>query len=105
MFAKTCLILVSAAALAVPAVAADPQVTRAVQFTDLNLESDAGRTELQRRLVRAAKSMCDTNPVLESATVRAERERCETATAAQFEGQIAAAIQANRARSTAYASN
>ena len=104
MFTKTCLILVSAAALAVPATAADPQVTRAVQFTDLNLESDAGRMELQRRLARAAKSMCDTNPVLESAAVRAERERCEAATAAQFEDRIAAAIQANRIRSTAFAS-
>lgn len=105
---KTVLSLVSAAALAVPAIAAEPatsyQSVRTVAFSDLDLESSNGRLELQRRLMRAAKSICATNPVTESAAVRAEREACETETAAQFDAQITAAVQANRARATAYAS-
>ncbi len=99
--------LVAAAAFTTPAIASDavpnPSV-RTVSYSDLNLENQDGRVELQRRLVRAAKSICATNPVAESAAVRAEREACETETAAQFDAQIAAAIQANRARATAFAS-
>lgn len=94
------------AALATPALAepANFQSVRTVAYTDLNLESADGRLELQRRLMRAAKSICATNPVLDSAAVRAEREACEADTAAQFDAQITAAVQANRARATAYAS-
>lgn len=93
------------AALAAPALAEQAfQPVRTVAYTDLNLESADGRVELQRRLMRAAKSLCATNPVLDSAAVRAEREACEAATAAQFDAQITAAVQANRARTTAYVS-
>ena len=108
MFAKTSLILVAAAALAMPAAAADlgdaPGV-RSVSYSDLNLESADGRAQLQRRLTRAAKSICATNPALESSAIRAERERCESETAAQFDTQIASAIQASRARKASFASN
>ena len=103
----TTLSLAVAAVLAAPAVAAEPvsyQSVRTVAFADLNLETDAGRLELQRRLTRAAKSICATNPVLDSGAVRAEREACEVETAAQFDAQITAAVQANRARATSYAS-
>ena len=100
--------LVAAAALAAPAAAADlsgvPGV-RSVSYSDLNLESADGRAQLERRLVRAAKSICATNPALESSAVRAERERCEAETAAQFDAQIASAIQSSRARKAAFASN
>ncbi len=99
--------LVATVAFAAPALASEPapfQSVRTVSYTDLDLENQDGRMELQRRLVRAAKSICATNPVTESAAVRAEREACETETAAQFDAQIAAAIQANRARATAFAS-
>ena len=104
---KTALSLVAAAALAAPALATESaqfHPVRTVAYSDLNLESADGRLELQRRLNRAARSLCATNPVAESAGIRAERERCETETAAQFDAQIAAAIQANRARATAFAS-
>jgi UrcA family protein len=102
MFVKSVL-FVAVAVLAVP-VAAEPLVARQVSYGDLNLESEAGRATLQKRLVRAAKSMCATNPVLDSAAVRAERERCEAETAAQFETQVASAIQASRAKNTALVS-
>jgi UrcA family protein len=104
---KTALSLVAIAAIAAPAAAAEPSSytnVRTVAYADLNLESDNGRVELQRRLMRAAKSLCATNPVAESAAVRAEREACEVETAASFDAQITAAVQANRARATAYAS-
>ncbi|MCG2839382.1 UrcA family protein [Sandaracinobacter sp. RS1-74] len=108
IFSKAAAGLAAAALFTLPAIAADPasqpQGVRTVAFSDLNLETENGRLELQRRLVRAAKSICATNPVLESSAIRAERERCETETAAQFDAQIAAAIQANRARAEAYAS-
>lgn len=108
MFVKS-VVFAAVAILAMPVAAqvdsGGPLVARQVSFGDLNLESDAGRATLQKRLVRAAKSMCATNPVMDSAAVRAERERCETATAAQFEGQMSAAVQTNRARTTALASN
>lgn len=107
MFSMTTLGLVAAAALAAPAVAAEPvpyQSVRTVAYADLNLESGEGRLELQRRLQRAARSICATNPVVDSGAVRAEREACEAQTAAQFDAQITAAVQANRARATSYAS-
>ena len=108
MFAKTSFILVAAAALAMPAAAAESDVAsgvRSVSYSDLNLESADGRAQLQRRLTRAAKSICATNPALESSAIRAERERCESETAAQFDTQIASAIQASRARKASFASN
>lgn len=104
---KTALSLVAIAAIAAPATATEPasyQSVRTVAYADLNLESGDGRAELQRRLLRAAKSLCATNPVAESAAVRAARETCEAETAASFDAQITAAVQANRARATAYAS-
>ena len=97
----------AAPAFTASALASEPVVNpsvRTVAYTDLNLESPDGRLELQRRLTRAAKSICATNPVLDSAAVRAERQACEADTAAQFDAQITAAVQANRARATAYAS-
>lgn len=108
MFQKTSLLLVAAAALAVPAAAAESSPmsgVRSVSYADLNLENLDGRAELQRRLTRAAKSICATNPALESSAIRAEREQCERETAAQFDNQITAAIQSNRARKAAFASN
>ena len=100
MFVKSSLILVAAAALAAPAVAADPAVVRHVQFADLDLESAAGRATLERRLVRAAKSICAVNPALESRAVADEQARCEAETLASVQTQMDAAIRANRARVT-----
>lgn len=101
MFMKSCLILVSAAALALPAVAAEPMAfnhIRQVHFADLNLESDEGRAILDRRLDRAVKSICAVSPAPESHAVAAEKAQCEAATRASLDGQVDAAVRANRAR-------
>ena len=126
MVMKSSLILVAAAALAFPAVAAEPVNTspvsngpvsngpvrtsnvnaspvrfdhvRQVQFSDLNLETDAGRTALDRRLDRAVKSICAVNPVLESQGVAEAQAQCEAETRAPLHGQVDAAVRANRAR-------
>lgn len=45
--------------LAVPAAAAEPQAAReAVRYTDLDLTSEAGQSELARRIDAAARSVC-----------------------------------------------
>jgi len=71
---------------------------RQVQFSDLNLETDAGRTALDRRLDRAVKSICAVNPVLESQGVAEAQAQCEAETRAPLHGQVDAAVRANRAR-------
>ncbi len=101
MFMKSSLILVSAAALAFPAVAAEPMNpnhVRQVHFADLNLESDEGRAMLDRRLNRAVKSICAVNPVLDSQAIAEAQAQCEAATRASLDGQVDAAVRANRAR-------
>jgi len=101
MFTKAGLILVATAALALPAVAADPASLnhmRHVQYSDLNLESDEGRLALDRRLDRAVKSICAVNPVAASQAVANARAECEAATRASLDDQVDAAVRANRAR-------
>jgi len=103
MFVKSTLILVSAAALAFPAVAAEPinpSDVRQVQFSDLNLESSEGRAALDRRLNRAVKSICAVNPVLDSQAVADAKTQCEAETRASLDGQVDAAVRANRARAS-----
>jgi UrcA family protein len=73
-----------------PAFAADGRVL--VQYEDLNLESAAGRAVLERRLDRAARSVCGTANIVEldiAAGVNACRE-----------GTIAAARQQLRSAET-----
>ncbi|MBS3962030.1 MAG: UrcA family protein [Sandarakinorhabdus sp.] len=106
MFLKSTLILVAAAALALPAVAADPvnpghmrgDHVRQVHFSDLNLESEEGRAALNRRLDRAVKSICAVNPLLDSQAVDDAKAQCEAQTRASLDGQVDAAVRANRAR-------
>jgi UrcA family protein len=104
MMKKTTLILVAAAALAAPAAAADPLNYRAdarhVQYSDLNLESDAGRAALERRLARAVRSICAVPPELDSRAIADAEARCEAETAASIDGMVDAATRANRARAT-----
>ncbi len=98
----TSLILVAAAALAVPAVAAEPGVSGqparvTVSFADLDLESAEGRAQLERRLSRAVKAVCSPAPLVEGLFVEAERARCIEATSADLAGQVDAAVRASRA--------
>lgn len=102
MFMKTSLILVAAAAMAMPAVAADPSShadgVRQVRFDDLNLESEAGRATLARRLDRAVQSICSTDSLPDSFALDAETERCIAETSASLEGAVDQAIRQSRAR-------
>lgn len=97
-------ILVLAAAQAVPAAAAEPQAARTVAYSDLNLETDAGRAELERRLTRAVASICSVDGLPSSAALDAEQSRCVAETSASFDTLMADAIRANRARAANFAS-
>ncbi|MGL6044393.1 MAG: UrcA family protein [Sandaracinobacteroides sp.] len=101
---KTITILVAAAAMAVPAAAADQAISRNVHFSDLNLESEVGRSELQRRLARAVGSICAMTPAASSAAMLDEQARCIAATSAGLDAEIDAAVRANRARQARVAS-
>jgi UrcA family protein len=105
MFIKSAFGLVAAAMLAIPALAAEPAAVRQVHFADLNLESDSGRVELERRLTRAVKSICSVEAVPSSAALLDEQARCEAATSADMQMQMDAAIRANRAKTARLASN
>jgi UrcA family protein len=98
----TCLL--AAAAISEPALAADPQGVqpglRMVHFADLDLESDAGRATLERRLARAVQSICAENPADTSVAVAEARQRCVAETTAALDGQVDVATRANRARAT-----
>lgn len=103
MFKKTSLILVAAAAMAVPAVAADPgsyaaDSIRQVRFDDLNLESAEGRAMLARRLDRAVQSICATDALPDSSALDNESARCVAETSASLDGAVDEAIRKSRAR-------
>ncbi|WP_199555484.1 UrcA family protein [Sandaracinobacteroides hominis] len=103
MFVKS-VVVVAAALLSLPAVA-EPMVARQVNFGDLNLESDAGRATLQKRLNRAVASICAVNPVDDSAAVREAQDRCISETSAGLQSQVDAAVRASRAKTARLASN
>lgn len=86
--------------VAVPTLAAADGVKR-VAYSDLQLESDVGRAELQRRLDRAVRSICSVDGAPQSAALTAEQARCVADTSASLGGSMDAAIRANRASATA----
>jgi UrcA family protein len=79
------LVLAAVAALGAVPATASPEGVKRVQFADLQLESEAGRATLQRRLDRAVQA------------------RCVAETSASLAGSVDAAIRANRAAATATA--
>lgn len=91
-----------AACVAVPGMASSNGVKR-VAYADLQLESDAGRAELQRRLDRAVASICSVDGMPASGALTAEMDRCVAETSASLSGSMDAAIRANRARATSTA--
>lgn len=106
--AKTPLILVVAAALATPAVAAEQGLSGHsarvnVSFADLDLETAEGRAVLERRLMRAVKAVCSPAPLTEGIVVEAERARCIEATSADLADKMDAAVRAARANRLATA--
>ena len=89
------LIVTAVAALfAAPAMADQAAAVRQVAFNDLNLSTAAGRHELDRRIDRAARSICATNPVTDTQAVAEERARCIAATTEAARQQVTAAISA-----------
>ena len=88
------------ALVAVPGVAS-PEGVKRVAFADLQLESEAGRAELQRRLDRAVRSICSISGAPRSAALSDEQERCVAETSATLGQSVDAAIRANRAAATA----
>jgi len=82
---------------------ASPEGAKRVAFADLELESESGRAELQRRLSRAVQSLCSVYGIPTSASLSAEQARCVADTSAQLAGHMNAAIRANRAAATAAA--
>lgn len=88
------------ALVAVPGAASSEGVKR-VAYADLQLESEAGRAALQRRLDRAVMSICSVDGAPQSAALNAERARCIADTSASLGGTVDAAIRANRASATA----
>jgi UrcA family protein len=109
---KTSLILVAAAAMAVPAAAAEPgdgagnspAHVRQIAHADLNLESDAGRAELRRRMERAVASICSVDGLPASFALDAEKARCIAETSAGLDAKMDAAVRASRANATRMAS-
>ncbi len=96
-------VLAAVAALgSVPGVASSEGVKR-VQFEDLQLESEAGRAALQRRLDRAVQAIWSTDGMPQSAAMSAEKAQCVAYTSASLAGSGDAAIRANRATATATA--
>jgi UrcA family protein len=82
---------------------ASSEGVKRVAFADLQLESDAGRAELQRRLDRAVQSICSVDGIPSSIALSAEQARCVAETSASLSGSVDAAIRANRAAATATA--
>ncbi len=87
---------------AVPGVAS-PEGVKRVQFADLQLESEAGRATLQRRLDRAVQTICSIDGMPQSAALSAEKAQCVAETSASLAGSVDAAIRTNRATATATA--
>lgn len=57
----TCVLALAAAATAIPAIAANRETTEtvAVRYNDLDLTTASGKSELDRRLDRAARQVCN----------------------------------------------
>jgi UrcA family protein len=97
------LVLAAVSALVAVPAAASPEGVKRVAYADLQLESEAGRATLQRRLDRAVASICSVDGMPQSNALSAEQARCVAETSASLAGSVDAAIRANRATATATA--
>ncbi len=97
------LVLAAVSALVAVPATASPEGVKRVAYADLQLETEAGRAELQRRLDRAVRSICSVDGVPQSTALEAEEARCIADTSASLGGSMDAAIRANRAAATAAA--
>ncbi len=97
-------ILAAGSVLAAGSASAEPQVIRALSFSDINLQNPDGVAQLERRIERSARAMCVVNPALSSAALDEMRARCISETVASTRASVEQAIRAQRARMTQTAS-
>lgn len=92
------IVAAAAAAIAAPAFAQSvpTAAVRAVSYADLDLNAASDRQALERRIERAARSICAVNPVIETQAVAAERKRCIDATTVAVTEQVTAAVRASK---------
>jgi UrcA family protein len=82
----------AATAFAVPA-AAEAPAALSVKYSDLNLATESGRAQLDRRIDKAARSVCLADDVSTGTRLRsAEGRECYEETKARVHEQIAQAI-------------
>jgi UrcA family protein len=74
--------------LAMPAVAA-PTGQASVSYSDLDLSTDAGRTELATRYDSAARSMCG---VTDTAKMHGKERYCYESTSKQLKARVASIL-------------
>ena len=84
----------AAATMAMPAVAAgEPAATARVDYKDLDLATKAGRDELERRLDRAARSVCGTDQAMSGTRLPPQAARqCLRDVRARLDRQFASMI-------------
>lgn len=93
-FAITAAIGLSLGAMlgAVPASAKDAEVS----YADLNLDTDAGRAQLEQRIERAARKVCDYDVMPTGTLIRpADAQTCYLAAKSHASRQVAAILERN----------
>lgn len=90
-------------AAAVPAAAADPEIrSQTVFYGDLDLASDAGVAELDRRIDRAARNVCGFDNQRTGTRIRsAEMRNCHAQALRGLEVNLAALVRQARQRARA----
>jgi UrcA family protein len=88
----------AAALLMAPAIAepARADMVQRVHYADLDLESEAGRATLDRRMMRAARSVCAPATPVRSLFVDLEVDRCVADSRADHQARIGDAIREAR---------
>jgi UrcA family protein len=78
-----------------PAAASDTQKGRAsLNYSDLDLSSEAGRAELGKRSEQAAREMCG---LAEAETPRGSKRHCYTGTSASLKQRVASILSTHQA--------
>lgn len=88
----------AAAVFAAPA-AAEAPATVAVKYSDLNLSTDAGQRQLERRIDAAARSICEVDSALTGTRLQStEARKCYQDTRARVHEQVAELIARDNSR-------
>ena len=91
MFARTMIAAAGALLLSTPALAQPEAKSTTVSFADIDISSDAGRAQLDRRVRNAAANVC--GPTERDMNLRASFDECMTGALAATDRQIAALKQ------------